>query len=205
MKQSNYQLPNFLGVIFRKVESALRATNIDQSRFYKFCLAAQLFALKRYCNQIGGLTYSAKDDDTFKNLCATNSFKLGLPWPGEGEEDEFLISLSPDPFDDPEIIQKIESLVNYYSHYQVLKDHYHQDQSLESDYHRTCTNLETLRNQFRLPARFKYNKSKRKDNPFFNGGIEVIISEETNHEGNNEITVEVFPNTESETSQEEAN
>lgn len=128
MKQSNYQLSNFIGVIFRKVESTLRATNIDQNRFYKFCLAAQLFALKRYCNEIGGLTYSAKDEDTFKNLCSTNGFKLGLPWPGEGEGDEFLVSLSPDPFDNLEIIQKIESLVNYYCRYQVLKNNHLQNQ-----------------------------------------------------------------------------
>lgn len=178
MKQSNYFLPNFLGVIYRKVESALRATNIDQSRFYKFCLAAQLFALKKYCDQIAGLTYSAQDELTFNNLCTANGFTLGLPWHGEGEEDGFLVSICPNPFDNTEIIKKVESLINHYSRYQVLKDNYHQNQSLESDYHRACTELETLRNEFRLPARFKYNKTKRKDNPFFKGGIVVTIPDE---------------------------
>jgi len=173
MKHSNYLLPNFINVIYRKVEHNLRASNVDLARFNQYCLAVLLFHLKHYRETIVGLPFSEKDESTLNHLCAV--CHLGIGQQDESEEGQILTGLSPDLFGDYGILTRIQLLVNYFSQYEVLKDYFDQSASLKRDYDAACINLETLRQEFRLPARFKYNKFKRKDNPFFKGGVEVII------------------------------
>lgn len=194
MEHSNYQLPNFINVIYKKVESILRASNIDLARFLQFCLAVQLFHLKRYRNSIVNLPFSAKDESALTDLCDVCNFHPGEE--DEGEEGGMLIGLSPDLFGDFGPMTKIQRLVNYFCRYEVLKDNYEESLALENDYNSVCTNLETLRREFRLPARFKYNKSRRRDNPFFKGGVEVTIPERVVPESNEPVaqeSVEVTP------------
>lgn len=188
MKHSNYHLPNFINVIYKKVESTLRAGNIGLTRFNQFCLAVQLFHLKRYRESIVGLRFSEKDESALNDLCDVCNFHSGEE--DEGEEGGILIGLSPDLFGDFGPMTKIQHLVNYFCRYEVLKDNYDKSLTLENDYNAVCTNLETLRREFRLPARFKYNKSKRRDNPFFKGGVEVTIPERVLPEPNEPVEQE---------------
>jgi hypothetical protein len=190
MKHSNYQLPNFINVIYKKVESTLRAGNVDLTRFNQFCLAVQLFHLKRYRESIVGLRFSEKDESALNDLCDVCHFHPGKE--DEGTEGEILTGLSPELFGDFGPITKIQLLVNYFCRYEVLKNNYDKSLVLENDYNAICTNLETLRHGFRLPARFKYNKSMRRDNPFFKGGVEVTIPERTLPEPKDTVTPESF-------------
>lgn len=173
MKHSNYLLPNFINVICKKVEHNLRASSIDLARFKQYCLAVILFHLRHYRETIVGLPFSDQDEATLNRLCEKCRFR-----PIEGDDDRILIGLSTDLLGDAVLVSKVQLLVNYFSQYEVLKDYYDQSPSLIRDYDNACIKLETLRNEFRLPGRFKYNKFKRRDNPFFKGGVEVIIPED---------------------------
>lgn len=176
MKHSNYFLPNFISVIYKKVESNLRVDDISLSRFNEYCLAVQLYHLKKYRDKIAGLPFSQKDEQVLNHLCAANGFAPGRE--EEGEIGKVLIGLNPDPFaGEFNVIGRIQLLVNYFCQYEVLKNTY-EKASLEHEYGRACSDLERLRTEFRLPARFKYNKTKRRDNPFFKGGVEVVILDE---------------------------
>jgi hypothetical protein len=176
LKHSNYLLPNFINVIYKKVDSNLRSDDIDLTRFNQYCLAVQLYHLKRYSDKIASLPFSEKDEQLLNRLCSVCGFRPERE--EEGETERMLTGLSPHlPFGDSEVITKIQLLVNYFCEYEVLKNTYKQS-SLEYEYDNVCTDLESLRIEFRLPARFKYNKFKRRDNPFFKGGVEVIIPED---------------------------
>lgn len=175
MKHSNYLLPNFISVIYKKVNSNLRSDDIDLTRFNQYCLAVQLYHLKRYSDKITALPFSEKDEQLLNRLCSICGFRPERE--EESETERMLNGLSPHlPFGDSEVITKIQLLVNYFCQYEVLKNTYELS-SLEYEYDTVCTSLESLRTEFRLPARFKYNKFKRRDNPFFKGGVEVIIPE----------------------------
>lgn len=176
MKHSIYNLPNFINVIYRKVEDNLRADNIDLARFNQYCLAVLLFYLKHYRDSIVGLPFSQNDEATFNQLCKSCHFHSADD--GEGFELKILVGLSPELFGDAGVVSRVQLLVNHFAQYEVLKDYCDQSELLKSEYDAACLHLERLRREFRLPARFKYNKSKRKDNPFFKGGVEVIIPEE---------------------------
>lgn len=176
MKHSSYNLPNFINVIYRKVENNLRADNIDLARFNQYCLAVLLFYLKHYRDIIVGLPFSQNDEATFNQLCKSCHFRSEED--GEGFELKILVGLSPELFGDAGVVSRVQLLVNHFAQYEVLKDYCDESDSLKSEYETACIHLERLRREFRLPARFKYNKSKRKDNPFFKGGVEVIIPEE---------------------------
>lgn len=123
-----------------------------------------------------GLPFSEKDEATLNHLCTTCQFGPGQE--DESEERTILSGLCPDLFGDFGVIARIQYLVNYFSRYQVLKDYDDKSPLLAREYSDACIKLETLRKEFRLPARFKYNKTKRKDNPFFKGGVEVVIPDE---------------------------
>jgi hypothetical protein len=84
--------------------------------------------------------------------------------------------------------------VNYFSRYEILK-HQFKQLAFKDEYDRICDNLETLRREFRLPANFKYSKIKRRDNPFFKGGVEVILPDD----------VKYRPSTETELSSDSGN
>jgi len=176
MKHSSYNLPNFVNVIYRKVENNLRADNIDLARFNQYCLAVLLFYLKHYRDIIVGLPFSQNDEATFNQLCKSCHFHSEED--GEGFELKILVGLSPELFGEAGVVSRVQLLVNHFAQYEVLKDYCDESESLKSEYETACIHLERLRKEFRLPARFKYNKSKRKDNPFFKGGVEVIIPEE---------------------------
>ena len=187
MEHSNYQLPNFINVIYKKVESILRASNIDLARFLQFCLAVQLFHLKRYRDTIVGLPFSRKDEDAMDHLCAVCSFHSEEY--DQGGKGEILVGLSRDTFS---AIIDIELLVNRFCEYEVLKEYCEESPSLEEAYETVCVSLESLRRKFKLPARFKYNKFKKRDNPFFKGKVEVIIPERTLPEPKDTVTPESF-------------
>src|SRR5688572_21153076 len=172
MKQSNYKLQNFIRVIYRKVEDQLQDVSITQDRFNQYCLAVQLFHLQKWKSQIIGLPFSNEDKQNFERLCS--KFGFISEQHGECKEDNRLEGLPPDAFSYTEVIGKLQLLINYFSQYEVLK-RYIKESSVKEEYERTCDNLEKLRKEFRLPPRFKYNKTKRKDNPFFRGGVEVIV------------------------------
>ncbi|MBL7847277.1 MAG: hypothetical protein JNL40_07405 [Cyclobacteriaceae bacterium] len=176
MKHSSYNLPNFINVIYRKVENNLRAETIDLARFNQYCLAVLLYYLKHYRDSIVGLPFSQNDDATFQHLCKACHFRVADD--GEGLERKLLVGLSPELFGDAGLVSRIQLLVNHFAQYEVLKDHSHNSDLLRGEYDTACIHLESLRKEFRLSARFKYNKSKRKDNPFFKGGVEVNIPEE---------------------------
>lgn len=174
MKHSNYFLPNFFRVIYKKMESQLQDGNISLQRFNQYCLAVLLFHLQKWKSEIVGLPFSDADKQTLERLCSTSDFS---PAQAEGKEDHILEGLAPDAFSYTEVIGKIQLLVNYFSQYEVLKEHSEQ-WSFKGEYEKTCDKLEKLRKEFRLPARFKYNKFKRRDNPFFKGGVEVTIPDD---------------------------
>src|SRR5436189_3964358 len=109
MKQnSNYLLPNFISVIYRKVEHNLRASNIDLARFNQYCLAVLLFHLKQYRESIVGLPFSEKDEATLNHLCTKCQFGPGEE--DEGEEGKILTGLCPDLFGDFGVITRIQLL-----------------------------------------------------------------------------------------------
>lgn len=177
MMHSNYLMPNFINVIYNKVGGNLRADDIDLTRFNKYCLAVQLYHLKQYSERIAGLPFSEKDDQVLNHLCTVCGFRPESE--DEGEVNKMLNGLSPNlPFGDFEVITNIQLLVNYFCQYEVLKKYGKKSLPLEEEYTIACENLESLRKEFRLPARFKYNKGKRRDNPFFKGGVEVIVTDE---------------------------
>ena len=177
MKHSNYFLPNFIRVIYKKVQNELQDCDISLQRFNQYCLAVLLFHLQKWKDKIVDLPFSDVDRQTLERLCSTSDFSDYTPAQEDGKGDRLLEGLAPDAFNYTEVIGKIELLVNYFSQYEVLKEHSEQS-SLKGEYEMTCAKLEILRKEFRLPIRLKYNKFKRRDNPFFKGGVEVIIPDD---------------------------
>jgi hypothetical protein len=166
MKQIMYELPKFIGVIFRKVQVSLEAAGINMTRFHQYCLAVQLCVLKEYQGKIEGLSLSEQDNINLQRLCVANGFT-------HNQEENTVTGLCSDPGN--ERMNKVQLLVYYFCHYEALKDADDMSPTIERMYEYACRNLEELRAEFRLPGRFKYNKFKRRENPFFKGSIEVGV------------------------------
>ena len=164
MNKSNYQLPNFHNVIYNKLKSHLTENGIDLDRFNMFCLATRLFTMKRYSTLDTNVSLSVKDEINLETL-----LKLGFTQ----SDDNLLIGIMNQETVD--IILKIEQLINYFNQYDILKINNKGTPQLELEYNRACNDLESLRSEFKLPARFKYNKFKRRNDPFFKGTIIVSI------------------------------